>query len=61
MRVPGSQRNFHGNPMNNFAGHPGESALHGDEEGSLYDTQYNEESILINKVNEMQIKTSMFN
>lgn len=30
------------------------------EDASLYDTQYNEESIYINKVNEMQIKTSRF-
>ena len=34
--------------------------INGEEEASLYDTQYNEESILINKVNEMQIKTSRF-
>ena len=31
-----------------------------EEEASLYDTQYNEETVLINKVNEMQIKTSRF-
>ncbi len=34
--------------------------LQGEEEASLYETQFNEESILINKVNEMQIKTSRF-
>ncbi|CDW89738.1 ring finger protein [Stylonychia lemnae] len=31
-----------------------------EEEASLYETQYNEESVFINKVNEMNIKTSRF-
>jgi len=35
--------------------------IHGyEDDGSLYDTQNNEESIFINKVNEMNIKTSRF-
>jgi hypothetical protein len=31
-----------------------------EEEASLLETQQNDETVLINKVNEMQIKTSRF-
>jgi len=40
--------------------HRSRQHLEGDGDGSIYETQNNEESIYINKVNEMQIKMSRF-